>query len=392
MNAQSLASVFTGGDGSIAGRLLRYAGIVLAVSLALSLASIAWQGHAAFNTSNAGVTWGLPIITYLYLVLAATGLTFIASLAMIFGFEEFYPVVKRCVWLSLAMLIAGFTALALELGHPFRMLWALPTGMQYVSPMFWMGVFYTLYLVLLAWKFQRIQSGDWHSPLSFSIGLASFVSVVIAHSTLGLVFGMMSMRPMWFDGFMATYFLVVAALSGAAFIVIFTYLAYGFRQEKMPKPLRALKSGTTLPKVFATMIGLTIMMLVDRTVTGLWVNLEGFQVYQEMARSFVYQLGFWGGLVLPFVLMLSPRHQREARWQVLSASLVMVGLYIGFFGYVIGGQRVPMFKGAWVPELIDYVPSITEWTIAVAAFALAVTIYAFGEKFLNLAAAPGGKD
>ena len=235
------------------------------------------------------------------------------------------------MWLSVAALIGGFTALGLEIGHPFRMIWTLPTGMQYVSPMFWMGLFYTLYLVLLLGKFQRIHAGDWHSPLSHALGLASFVSVVIAHSTLGLVFGMMTMRPLWYDGMISIYFLVMAAVSGGAFAVLFTYVAHDFKQENMPKALRALATGTALPKVFATMIGIGIMMIVDRTITGLWANLDGFEVYAELLRSPLWQLAFWLGLVVPFVAMVMPSTQRQAKWQIRSSVLVILAMAIVFF-------------------------------------------------------------
>ena len=156
-------------------RVLRFSVIGLALTLGTALAFLTFSGHGAFNTSS-GVPWGLPVSMYLFLVLAATGLTFVAALSILFGFQDFAPVAKRCTWLSVAALIGGFTALGLEIGHPFRMIWTLPSGMQYVSPMFWMGLFYTLYFVLLLGKFQRIHAGDWHSPLSHALGLA-FVRV-----------------------------------------------------------------------------------------------------------------------------------------------------------------------------------------------------------------------
>ena len=387
--SQTLLGTFVGG--SHTDRVLKLSVAGLAVSGALALGFLAFQGHGAFNTSS-NLPWGLPVAVYLFLVLTATGLTFVSSLSMIFGFNEFYPVAKRCVWLSVAALIGGFTALGLELGHPFRMLWTLPTGMQYVSPMFWMGVFYTLYLVLLLGKFQRIHAGDWDSATSKLLGIASFVSVVIAHSTLGLVFGMMSMRPLWYDGLISIYFLVMAAVSGGAFAVFFTYLAYDFKQENMPRHLRALAAGTALSKVFATLIGIGIMMIVDRTVTGLWANLDGFQVYQELLRSPLWHFAFWVGLVVPFVVLLTPSLQRQAKWQIRSAVLVIFAMFIVFYQYVVGGQRVPMFKGAWVPEMVPYAPSLAEWAVALTGIFLVFVIYAIGEKTYKLAACPACDD
>jgi molybdopterin-containing oxidoreductase family membrane subunit len=371
--------------------ILAASGTTLVIALGVTFYFLLTQGHTAFNMKSEGVAWGLPIITYVFLVLTSTGLTFIASMALLFGFDDFYPVAKRCVWLAVAALVAGFTSLTLELGHPFRMLWALPTGMQYVSPMFWMGVFYSLYLGFLLLKFWRLEAGDWHSGLSRALGLASFVSVVIAHATLGLVFGMMSMRPAWYSDLMPVYFLVTAGLSGAAFAVFFTYLAYGFDREAMPSGLRELKSGHRLPNIFATLIGITILMVVSRAITGYWTNLDGMQAVREMVTSFWFQFELWACLVLPFALMVAPRLQREQKWQILAAVLVIVGLFIGRYDYMVSGQRVPLFKGAWIPGLAEYTPSLAEWMIALIAFSLVFFIYAVGEKLFDLAAVPQGK-
>ena len=264
------------------------------------------------------------------------------------------------------------------------MLWALPTGLQCVSPMFWMGVFYSLYLVLLALKFLRINAGDWDSSLSRGLGLASFVSVVIAHSALGLVFGMMAMRPVWYDPMMPVYFLITAALSGAAFAVFFSYLPYGFRQENMPELLRALASGTSLAKVFATMIGITILSILSRTITGLWSNLDGLEAFQYVAQSPLFYFELLG-LVISFYLMVSKAHQRQARWQILSAVLVIASLFIGRYEFVIGGQIVPLFRGAWVQGFAEYTPSFAEWLLVGASCFLFLLLFSAGEKFIDLA-------
>ena len=168
--------------------LLGIGGIGLLVSLAVAMAAILSQGHAAFNTTDDGVSWGLPVATYVYFVLSSTGLTFVASLAMVFGFKDYYPIAKRCVWLAVATLIAGFAALAMELGHPFRMLWAIPMNMDqaYTSPLNWMGIFYLAYLVLLLLKFMKVNDGDWGSRASRNLGVAAVVTVVAAHGTIGI--------------------------------------------------------------------------------------------------------------------------------------------------------------------------------------------------------------
>ena len=381
-------SLMLGREKSVAGEMWKYGVVIGLLSSAFVAFMLLTEGGAAFNTSSDGINWGLAISVYVFLALTSSGLTFIASLSMVFGFREYYPIAKRCIWLAIITLGAGFTVLALELGHPFRMLWAMPAGMQYLSPMFWMGVFYMIDLVLLLIKFDRLWHDDWHSPLSQALSIASFVAVVLASGMLGLVFGSMVMRPMWYGSFTAVYFILTAALSGAAVIVLATYLAYGFRHENMPEPLRSMASGKALPKVFATLTGIALFSVVTRLWTGLWSNLDGLEGFHALVGSPAFHIEVWAGLLLPFVLMVAPALQRQARWQITAGALVLLGMFIDRYQFLVTGQAVPMFKGAWASGLAEYVPSLTEWMMAVLGFAIVFACYGLGEKLFDLASNP----
>ena len=362
------------------------AGVVgLAVSLGVALFKMMGEGHAAFNTTSDGMMWGLPVATYVFFVLTSTGLTFVASLSMVFGLKDFYPIAKRCVWLAVATLVAGFAALAFEIGHPFRMLWAIPASFQLTSPMNWMGVFYALYLVFLLLKFRKMHAQDWDSAASRNLGIASFLAVVVAHSTLGLVFGMMAMRPFWYDGLIPIYFLATALVSGLAFALLFTHLAHR-STVAVPAPVRGLLAGS-LPKLLAFAIAVVLLFSVMRTITGLWSNADGLEAFRWMVGS----PWFWietGAYVAALLMMLSPGMRSGVGAQMLASVLVILALFIGRYEYVIGGQVVPLFKGSWVPEFIAYTPSLTEWMLALLAVGITLTVYALGDRALNLSAQP----
>ncbi|MCC7166295.1 MAG: polysulfide reductase NrfD [Rhodospirillales bacterium] len=366
--------------------MLAVGGIGLIASLGIVLMKLMSEGHGAFATTS-NIAWGLPISTYVFFVLTSTGLTFVASLGMVFGFRGFYPIAKRCVWLAVATLIAGFAALGLEIGHPFRMIWTFPTGMQVVSPMFWMGVFYTAYLVLLLFKFQKMNADDWDSRASRQLGVASFVAVVLAHGTLGAVFGMMAMRAFWYDGLVPVYFLVTAALSGAAFAMLFVQLAYGGNTDAMPLDVKALMTGA-MPKAFAAVLGVVLVFTIARMATGLWSNLEGNEVFRVVYGSMLFHFEFWIGLVVPFVILLSPSLRVQANMQILASALVIIALFIGRYEFVIGGQMVPMFKGQWARGLASYSPSLAEWMLVVLAVSITLLLYALGARMFDLSGKP----
>lgn len=358
-------------------------GLVLGIVAGMALLS---GGHATFNTSST-LVWGLPVSSYVFFVLTSTGLTFVASLAMVFGMKDFYPIAKRCVWGALITLIIGFISLGLEIGNPLRMLWAIPTNMAITSPLWWMGLFYLAYMLLLIWKFLLINGGDWDSPQSRFVGVASLIAVIIAHATLGSVFGMMGMRPFWYGPMVPVYFLITAFLSGLAFIMLFINLDYGVDQANMSDGARKAMS-QYVPTIFGIVLGLVIVFTLAKTATGLWTNMAEVKVATvHQVTSLLFNFELWIGMVLPFFLMLSAKRS-DAMMQVVAGGLVIVALFIGRYEYVVGGQLVPLFKGSWEQDLIAYTPSMTEIGIVVLAVSIGILLYAFGDKKLSLSATP----
>ncbi|MDR5898534.1 polysulfide reductase NrfD [Halomonas vilamensis] len=374
-------------QGPLGWGLLVIAGVVLLVSLGYAISQIMAHGHTSFNTSSV-LPWGQPIATYVFFALASSGLGLLAALPLVFGFKQYYPVAKRCIFLAFALLISGMSVLALELGHVFRMLWVIPMNLQVQSAMFWMGLFYALDLIFLLWKFSKLQGGHWDSKTAKQVGIASFIGVLLASGNLALIFGMMSMRPFWFDALMPVYFYITAITSAIAVLLFLTYLAYGFKRERMPSALQALLTGA-LPKLFATSIGLTLLFILVRAITGLYSNNPEISIVwtDYLFDSGVYIAALLIGLLLPFVVLLS-KLRNGIGIQVLAALLVTFAIFAERFYFVVGGQVVPLFKGTWVPNLISYSPSATEWSLTVFGFSLCLVLYLLGEKFLHLGDMP----
>jgi Ni/Fe-hydrogenase subunit HybB-like protein len=362
--------------------------IVLVGSFGYAFSNISSQGHAAFGTSST-LPWGQPIATYLYFALASSGLGMIAALPLVFGFKQFYPIVKRAIFLAFVILVSGMAVLAMELGHVFRMLWVIPFNMQIQSAMFWMGVFYVADLIFLLWKFQKMENGEWDSKTTRQVGIGSFLAVLLASGNLALIFGMMSMRPFWFDGLLPIYFYLTAIASGLAALVFFTYLAHGFSRDNMSPALQALLTGS-LPKLFAAVLGGTLLFIAVRAITGLYTNNPEIHVVWRdfLFASSTYQASLWLGIVLPFVLMMMASMRHQAGVQIIVSVLVFGGLFAERFFFVVGGQVVPLFKGTWEWSLVQYTPSMTEWSLTLMGSALLFTLYVLGERMLNLSATP----
>src|SRR5512145_2527772 len=83
-------SLALGRERSVAGEMWKYGLLVGLASFAFVAFMRLAEGGAAFNTASDGVNWGMAVAVYAFFALTSSGLTFIASLPMVFGFREYY--------------------------------------------------------------------------------------------------------------------------------------------------------------------------------------------------------------------------------------------------------------------------------------------------------------
>ena len=89
------------------------------------------------------------IIGYVFFAIMTSGLCLASSLGTVFGIERFRPFEKRHAILAVLSLTTAFLIIALDLHYPIRMVLGAVLVPSPSSPMWWMGVFYGVYLVVL---------------------------------------------------------------------------------------------------------------------------------------------------------------------------------------------------------------------------------------------------
>jgi Ni/Fe-hydrogenase subunit HybB-like protein len=364
--------------------------IILAVALVglliaggLVINNLATQGHAAYNTSNLGMFWGFPIVIYDYFLLTSTGLAMIGALGILFGDVGLRPIVRRAVWLALAGLLGGVAVLMLELGHPLRALWAIPFSFAFSSPLYWKVMCVSFYVLSLLFLLVRTMKPDW-DPRDLRLNAMITLALALGVTAIaGVVYGSQSFRPFWASGDIPVAFIFESLVGGLAFVFFFTYLAYAFNPAAVPAGVKRLFD-ERLSHFLALAIFIHLLFVLARMSSGVYGHVEGLQVWQRVATSPLFFVEILVGLLLPLVLMLTPGTRTRAWAQILAAFLVMNALLISRYEYIIGGQLVPLFKGAWAPEFLDYAPSATEWLLLLIAIFLSNAVNAFGELKLGL--------
>ena len=197
-----------------------------------------YAGHEHTFGVSRGVPWGILIAAYVFFVVTSTGLCIVSSVGHVFGFENFNPIAKRAVFLSIATIVAGFLVIAFEIENSWRMPVGNVIGANPTSNIWWMGTLYGAYLLFMMIEFVMLQKEQ--HKIATAFGLAGLLTGVAAHSNLGAVFGLLNGREFWHGPYMPIYFITSAAMSGCVAIIFFTIIAYRCQRledERGPLPL-----------------------------------------------------------------------------------------------------------------------------------------------------------
>jgi Ni/Fe-hydrogenase subunit HybB-like protein len=204
------------------------------------------------DPGRGGAAWGLYISLYVYLVgISFAGIT-VASIARLFKLHVLEPVTRVAELLTIASLIAGATAVLSDLGRPGHGLVSLPDLARPSSPFY--GTFtlvvagYLFSSVVaffvtgrrdaarmvhdgpraLRWFYRLWASGYRFTPAehvrhgrtTFWLAITILPLLVVAHSTLGFIFGIQAGRPGWYSALMAPSFIVLAGASGMGMLIL----------------------------------------------------------------------------------------------------------------------------------------------------------------------------
>ena len=379
----------TGGlEASGSGKYTAAMGILALLSVVGVAAGVhsLYAGHEHTFGVSRGVPWGILIAAYVFFVVTSTGLCIVSSVGHVFGFENFNPIAKRAVFLSIATIVAGFLVIAFEIENSWRMPVGNVIGANPTSNIWWMGTLYGAYLLFMMIEFVMLQKEQHKTATAF--GLAGLLTGVAAHSNLGAVFGLLNGREFWHGPYMPIYFITSAAMSGCVAIIFFTIIAYQVNGWKMSEKMK--KSMESVAKMGALMMAVIIFFTCWKMITGVTGQPPGkYEAIMTLVNG-SYAANFWGGevllgMVLPLVIILAVRGRNMNALFVASLA-GMVGIFYMRYDLVIVGQLVPAYHGMDLvdyPDLLSYVPSLHENLVVIGGVAFCGLIFLMGEKLFR---------
>ncbi len=331
------------------------------------------EGHILFNASDV-IMWTLPLGTYVFLALASSGLTLIAAIPQIFGIEKYRFLTKRLIFMAGATLIGGFVAIGLELGNVFHAVYYILSPNP-SSPIWWMGVIYTIELAALVVKFLCVQANDWDSGFSKLVSVISFFAAIFGPLVLGSVFGVTEARPMFFGSYMSIFSLTIALVLGCSLAMLYNVIYYKASGDQIFEEEKALFNEFGI--IFAFVAGLALLFYLLRE------GLKTAATMPDFATDAHFELVL--ALAIPCLVMAVKTWRESITGKVIASVVALISIMGTTMEILISGQARPVGpKAEGLPEFLSYFPSIWEWSVVVLAVGLVLALCSLGEKYLHL--------
>jgi molybdopterin-containing oxidoreductase family membrane subunit len=367
-------------------------GLLFIIGVAAGIHALFVVGSRHAYGTYREIPLAIQISTYAFFIGASTGLYLISSIGHVFGVGEFMPISRRTIFLSIVTILSGYMVIGLEIENPIRMLIYNITSPNLASNIWWMGTLYGGYLLFMVVSFIFLLTGKY--KIAAIAGFLAALSVVAADSNMGAVFAMMHGRQFWYGPFLPIYFIASAIMTGCAFLIFFTLLAYQIKQEVLDAPTsRSLK---IVCKLTLLMLGIVLFFTFWKILTGA-VGSPAKLIAMSALLSGPYAFNFWGlevigGMIIPFFLLLLSRGKKLKPMFIASAMMIFC-IFFMRLDLVVVGQIVPLYMELGVVEhtrLHTYAPSLHEILVVLGGAGFCGFAFLLGEKIFNGFRGPAG--
>ena len=361
-------------------------GLVSAIGLAAAL-YMEHSGHVVTGMNNQ-IVWGLPLIVAIFLIVSASGVLNIGSMASVFGRVLYKSRAPLAGLLAVAMLTGGLAAIMLDLGRADRIMVAA-THVNLTSVFGWNMILYPVFYSLVAvylWSMMERRMNPW----SKAVGLATFIWRVALTTGTGCIFVFLVARQAYGTALLAPMFIIMSFAWGLAIYILTQAAMYAAHETQLPALVLQRMKNLLGTFVAATLYFTAVMHLANIY----FARNTAFEYFILMDREFTPL--FWIGQVLlgsllPLALLYHPATGVRNLWVNVAALLVIIGGMFQLYVFIIGGQAFPLdifpgyeVKSSFFDGAVDhYAASLPEILLALGGIAIAFTITLIGVRALN---------
>ena len=349
------------------------------------------------------VPWGLWITIDLSSIALGAGAFTLSAVVYIFGIKRFRPLIRLAVYVGFIGYSAALLTLVMDIGRPDRF-WH-PWVFWNVHSVLWEITWcITIYLVIMILEFAPVITEHkffdripWSrevakvlhkgAPLFAVLGLG----ISLLHqSSLGATYGIVKSRPIWFKPSMPIMFILSAISVGPALtMAVAIVVEWITGKRRIPFD------------IFQTIARFSALGLLIYGYIRMW-DLAAISYYGRtpsvsaalhlLNQQTPYNFAFWVGeiligIVIPAILFLTPRFNRNPAALVLGALMAMAGVVINRWNVTVSGLFVPLAYSPGTEYVLpagSYFPNMYELGVALGIIGYALGMLTLGVKYLPL--------
>jgi len=376
-------------------------GILILIGL-ISAVLVFWNGLYITRMSDP-VPWGLWITIDLSAIALGAGAFTLSAVVYLFRLKRFQPLVRLAVFIGFIGYTTALLTLIMDIGRPDRF-WH-PWVYWNIHSVLWEITWcITIYLAIMLVEFAPViaesrffRNYAWAAKVAkFLHHLAPLLALLglgislLHQSSLGATYGIVKSRPFWFKPSMPIMFILSAVAVGPSLTMAITYIIEWVTGKKsVPNDiLRAIARFSG----FALLIYGYIRFWDLAAVTYYGRTPSVSEAFSLLNQQTPYNFSFWIfeillGVVLPAILFLTPRFNRNPGYLVIGAIFAVIGVVINRWNVTVGGLFVPISYSPGVLyelEPTKYFPGLPEWGVAIGVIGYGLALLTLGARYLPL--------
>ena len=384
--------------------LLAWFGL-LALSILIGLVSAyqVFRNGLYITSMSDSVPWGLWITIDLSSIALGAGAFTLSAVVYLFGLKRFQPIVRLAVFVGFIGYTCALLTLIMDIGRPDRF-WHPWVYWNIHSVLWEITMCITIYLIVMLVEFAPVIAESklfnrypWiHTAAKYLHRAAPVLALIglgislLHQSSLGATYGIVKSRPIWFKPSMPIMFILSAVAVGPALTMAVAHVTEWIT-GKRTVPHDVLRTIARFSG-FAIMVYGYLRFWDLAAVTYYGRTPSVSEAFNLLSQQTPYNFSFWIfeiilGVILPAVLFLTPRFNRNPAYLVIGTFFAVIGILINRWNVTVGGLFVPLsYSPGTLYQLAPgkYFPGLPEWGIAIGIIGYAFTLLTLGIRYLPL--------
>jgi molybdopterin-containing oxidoreductase family membrane subunit len=355
------------------------------------------------------VPWGIYILNFIFFISISIAGTLISGILRLLKQDWANPITRIAEMVTIISVIIAFLNILFDIGRPQRLFNMFFYGNS-TSPFVWDTIVIAIYLFAsaaylyfpmvpdlarLAPKVPRLrfiyrllsngytgteeQKKELHRMI-LTLAIMVTGTVVMVHTVLSWVFGLMKSQPSWHDAIMGPYFISGALITGLPILII---IAAIFRKAYGLEKYFTMEMFDKLGKLMLVLILIYMYLFVAETLTKDYAGKATTHPSSEAIWFGEFAWITWSMVIIGFLvpmIILAFKRLRTYKGILLASGILFIAMWVKRFIIVVPGLTrylLPYEDGI-------YIPTITEWALTFGSMALFGLMFAIFSKLFPM--------